>query len=42
MGIAMSHFELTAREAGISGSWKVKPDAPGISSWDYMVTWQET
>ena len=29
MGIAMSHFELTARELGLSGRWENIP--PGLS-----------
>jgi hypothetical protein len=41
MGIAMAHFELTAREAGLDGRWLVSD--PGITLPDklteYTVTW---
>ncbi len=41
MGIAMSHFELTAREIGLDGHWKVHD--PGINNLDelteYSVSW---
>jgi nitroreductase len=41
MGIAMSHFELTAREAGIEGTWIVED--PGLQLPDenieYTVSW---
>jgi hypothetical protein len=39
MGIAMCHFELTAREIGLGGAWKVLPDGrdrPGLA---YLVSW---
>ena len=43
MGIAMSHFELTATETGLSGSWAIRD--PGIELPDeltqYSVTWRE-
>ncbi|MBN1893175.1 nitroreductase [bacterium] len=42
MGIAMSHFELQAREAGLSGSWVAQ--APGIApvpeQKQYVITWK--
>lgn len=44
MGIAMCHFELTAREMGLSGEWVIaeqsiaKPD----ELTEYSVTWQQT
>jgi len=41
MGIAMSHFELTAREMGLDGRWII--NEPGISKLDelteYSVSW---
>ena len=41
MGIAMFHFEATALEAGLKGTW-VRQD-PGIqrlpSTWEYVVSW---
>jgi len=42
MGIAMSHFELTVREMGLSGGWKIVPDPPAGNSVDYIVSWQES
>jgi len=43
MGIAMSHFELTATEVGLSGTWAIND--PGIELPDelteYSVTWRE-
>jgi hypothetical protein len=43
MGIAMAHFELSARENGLKGKWMVHP--PGIPLPDqlteYSITWQE-
>ena len=42
LGIAMCHFELTAREAGLDGAWQVDPEAlspdlpPGT---EYVATW---
>jgi nitroreductase len=41
MGIAMNHFELTARELGISGQWKIKDNVPAKSPLIYIVSWQE-
>ncbi|OPY86692.1 MAG: Nitroreductase family protein [Smithella sp. PtaU1.Bin162] len=41
MGIAMNHFEYTAKEIGISGSWKISENPPKKNSLDYMVSWQE-
>ena len=42
MGIAMCHFELTAREAGLKGEWVVKE--PEIEKPDglteYTVSWK--
>jgi nitroreductase len=40
LGIAMSHFELTTRERGISGQWQISRPAPEIRSLDYIVSWQ--
>jgi len=42
MGIAMSHFEITAREQGLAGIWHVDANAPKEKSLDYIVSWQET
>lgn len=41
MGIAMSHFELSARELGLDGTWETT--GPGVNlaegSLEYVVTW---
>jgi len=43
LGIAMAHFELSARENGLAGKWMVQP--PDIPLPDhlteYSITWQE-
>jgi hypothetical protein len=41
MGIAMSHFALTAHQSGASGSWIIKTDPPQATSLDYICSWQE-
>src|SRR5574341_977369 len=43
IGIAMCHFELTAREAGRPGRWVVRPprmEPAGVTR-EYVVTWLE-
>ena len=40
MGIAMCHFELTIREAGLTGSWRIDDSAPPVKSWEYSASWQ--
>jgi nitroreductase len=40
LGIAMSHFEITAREQGLAGIWQVDTNAPKETSLDYIVSWQ--
>jgi nitroreductase len=40
MGIAMSHFEITARETGMAGAWTVKAKAPKEKTLDYIISWQ--
>jgi nitroreductase len=40
MGIAMSHFEITARELTLPGAWKVMPEAPKEKSFAYIVSWR--
>ncbi|MBN8216991.1 MAG: nitroreductase family protein [Spirochaetes bacterium] len=39
LGIALSHFELAARQGGRPGGWRL--DAPGLLSppWEYIATW---
>ncbi len=40
MGIAMCHWELTAREVGLPGHWVLRqPDSAGSSSAEYTATW---
>ncbi len=41
LGIAMSHFEITAREAELNGNWLIKKDMPQENAREYMVSWQE-
>jgi nitroreductase len=41
IGIAMNHFELTARELGIGGQWEIKGNTPQMSPLNYIVSWQE-
>jgi nitroreductase len=43
IGIAMCHFELTAREAGLRGKWAVDPPpvAPPDRATEYIVSWLE-
>lgn len=41
MGISMCHFELSAREKGLAGTWGVaKPDL-NMGDVEYIVTWKE-
>ena len=40
MGIAMCHFELTARELGLEGNWRQNASAPEIKPWEYITSWQ--
>lgn len=40
LGIAMHHFELTLRELGIGGRWKIKENVIQINSLDYIASWQ--
>ncbi|MGM0652098.1 MAG: nitroreductase family protein [Bacillota bacterium] len=39
MGIAMSHFELTARELGLPGSWKVDLEGSFHNDMQYIASW---
>lgn len=44
MGIAMAHFELAAREAGLRGSWAVERPPAGSAAAGlalYVATWRE-
>ena len=42
MGIAMSHFELTAKELGLKGKWVVEDDLNKNPSalTEYIVSWE--
>jgi nitroreductase len=40
MGIAMSHFELVARDLGLEGKWNVKGKAATYPGLQYVATWQ--
>jgi nitroreductase len=41
-GIAVCHFELAAREAGLRGSWQMSADAgPAVPEWRYVCSWSE-
>jgi nitroreductase len=39
MGIAMSHFELAARETGLDGTWKVGESGFGGTEAEYVISW---
>ncbi len=41
MGIALCHFELTARENSCSGGWERLEKAPScaVSRWEYIISW---
>jgi len=42
MGIAMCHFELAAKENGITGIWEVEKPGPDVRGMQYTVSWRET
>lgn len=41
MGIAMCHFELVAREAGLDGHWSIEApvSATPVATWEYVASW---
>lgn len=39
MGIAMSHFELSANEMGLEGAWKDSKPAVDAADLQYIVSW---
>jgi len=41
MGIAMCHFELAARETGITGAWELKTPHPQFGDAEYVASWTE-
>jgi hypothetical protein len=42
IGIAMCHFELSAREKGLSGIWEVAKPELDMGNTEYIVTWKES
>jgi nitroreductase len=40
LGIAVNHFEITVRETGMAGAWKVKAKMPKEKTLDYIISWQ--
>jgi nitroreductase len=40
IGIAMCHFELTARDLGVPGGWAASPPATTPEGWEYIASWQ--
>lgn len=42
IGIAVNHFDLTAKELGINGNWIIEnPQIPGTEELIYKITWNE-
>ncbi len=39
MGIAMCHFKLAAREAGLNGRWAVSPPTAAAAGREYIASW---
>jgi nitroreductase len=39
IGIAMCHFELSAKELGLDGSWEIRPSTDSPYDWEYITTW---
>lgn len=39
MGIAMCHFDLSARQAGFSGDWVRRPNRVSADGLEYIVSW---
>lgn len=39
IGIAKCHFDLTAKELGIKGSWLKDKDINVPDDWEYIVSW---
>jgi len=40
LGIALCHFDLTVRELGIAGKWRLEDYVQQIKSWEYVASWQ--
>ena len=41
MGIAICHFELTARELGLTGSWQQQGNQTNLEDKEYIISWTE-
>ncbi len=41
MGIAMCHFELAARELGLTGSWQQQENQTNLEDKEYIISWME-
>jgi len=39
MGIAMCHFELAARELGLTGSWQQQGNQTNREDKEYIISW---
>jgi Putative TM nitroreductase len=42
MGIAMCHFEVSAREKGLAGTWEVARQHLDMGDAEYVATWKES
>ena len=43
LGIAVCHFDLTVKQLGISGEWRItKPEIYVPDQYDYLISWFET
>ena len=42
MGIAMCHFEVSAKEKGLAGKWEVARPDLDMGGGEYIVTWKES
>lgn len=41
LGIAICHFDLTVKELGFKGNWRLEDEAPKEKTWEYVASWQE-
>jgi hypothetical protein len=39
MGIALCHFEVSAKELGLNGSWEVQNPQIKTENWEYVASW---
>ena len=40
MGIAMSHFEVSAQELNLPGNWREDPPDIPVEDWEYIASWK--